>query len=365
MRSIHSLSAVTLVMASLPIGCGNGSGTPGSDAGSSVGTGSDGSSGSLVPGSDAAAGPDGASSGLRNKPSGAGTCASPIDLNSEGDRTEAGVVYRGSTNGAMDNLHPHSPDCIMKDAPESVFKYAVPAGVEAVKITTEGSSYDTVLYVRSGCGQGAYGTDLNCNNDSHDQAPQSILYLTNVLETQVIYIVVDGNGTPDAVGRPSGEYVLTVSPVSLGVQGSPCRPMREGDTQPRCAPPLLCSEGGSPDGTALCVPAAGVGMPCDPRGFSNMCTENLLCVVDPSAPEGMTPEHTCSAEGTSAGAPCRMDEPRCNAPLVCGRGENPICVRELPVGSTCDLDGVINRCQRGTRCARSEDEDAATCQPGG
>ena len=102
---------------------------------------------------------------------GAGTCNSPIDLAAAGTATGTDVVYRGTTVGRADSLHPYE-GCVMRDAEEAVLRYRVPSGVQGLMVTTEGSAFDTAVYARTACSQAAGGADLACNNDSYDHAPQ-------------------------------------------------------------------------------------------------------------------------------------------------------------------------------------------------
>src|SRR5207244_3530135 len=113
-------------------------------------------------------------------PSGSGTCAMPIELVAAGAHPDAmTTVFQGNTTGAADLLHPNQ-GCARQDASELVFHYQVPSGVQAVKLTTEGSTFDTVIYVRRMCAQTmANDDDVACNNNSYDHPPQSILYLVN------------------------------------------------------------------------------------------------------------------------------------------------------------------------------------------
>ena len=297
----------------------------------------------------------------------AGTCAAPTDLDTAGTRTGMTVVYRGTTEGAPNNLHP-AGGCTAHDTGESVFRYTVPAGATAVRITTEGSSFDTVVYVRTMCAQTATSVDEVCNNDSHDHAPTSTAFVLGVSAGDHLNIIVDGNpdGMTEGQTEPnpsSGDFVLTVSPVVLGAMNNPCRPMADPPTGPRCDGALGCSEGGGSDGTAICVPVVASGAMCDTRGFTNTCATGTRCSVDPTPPEGTTPPAICSAPGTAAGALCRTAEPRCNGDLVCGSGEEPMCVRQLAAGMECDLMGFSNRCATGLMCRATGDTGGATCAP--
>lgn len=288
---------------------------------------------------------------------GDGTCASPVDLATAGTMSGADLVYRGTTAGHADMLHPYE-GCVMTDAAEVVMRYRVPAGVQALKVTSEGSAYDTVVYVRSACSQSDAGTDIACNNDSYDHAPQSTVYVTNAIEGQVLFLVVDGNRTEDSVS--SGAFTLTVHPVTFGASGMPCRAVTDPPTA-RCDGALRCSEGGGADGTALCVPTAANGAACDPRLFNNICLEGSTCVTDPAPPEGMMATSVCALPGTRRGAPCRAAEPRCDAPYACGAGESPTCVPVLSTGIACDMTGEGNRCAAGLTCSPLGDGGMPIC----
>jgi hypothetical protein len=289
--------------------------------------------------------------------SGAGTCASPIRFNTEGTLMGTDLVYRGNTAGLTDALHPYE-GCVERDSVEAVLSYRVPAGTGALMFTTEGSAFDTVLYVRNACSQAAGGTDTACNNDSYDRSPQSTVYVTNALEGQTIYLVVDGSSAEGST--PSGSFVLTARRVPFGGMGAPCRAVTEPAT-PRCDGALRCSEGGAADGTPLCVPAAATNAACDPRGFTNVCLEGVTCVTQPDPPEGMPAMSFCSLPGTRRGAPCRTAEPRCDGALACSSADPGTCVPVLTIGIACDPTGEGNRCAPGLTCGALGDGGMPIC----
>lgn len=302
-------------------------------------------------GADAGTTPDSAT------PAGAGTCASPINFNTEAMAIGSDLVYRGLTTGMMNNLHPYE-GCVERDAVETVLTYRVPAGTGALMFTTEGSTYDTVLYVRNACSQAAGGMDIGCNNDSYDHSPQSTLYVTNAIEGQTLFLVVDGNTGEGTM--PSGSFVLTERRVPFGGMGAPCRAVTDPPTA-RCDGTLVCSEGGSADGTALCVPPVAAGATCDPRGFSNLCATGSSCVTDPAPPEGMMATSVCSLPGTRRGAPCRAAEPRCDGMLACSSADPGTCVPVLGTGLACDPTGEGNRCGAGLTCSALGDGGMPIC----
>ena len=164
-----------------------------------------------------------------------GTCASPVDLGLEGTVAGTDLVFRGVTTGLADVLHPY-PGCVAHDAAEMVMTYRVPAGAGALMFTTEGSAYDTVLYVRAACSQAKTGVDTTCNNDSYDHAPQSTVYVTNAVEGQTLFLIVDGNTEVDTV--PTGSFVLTARRVPFGGSGQPCNPVTDPATA-RCSGALM------------------------------------------------------------------------------------------------------------------------------
>ena len=292
---------------------------------------------------------------------GVGTCDTPVDLNGMATRSGSTLTIQGTTAGGMNVLHP-STGCAMTDDSETVFRYAFASGVDAIRVSTEGSAFDTVLYARTDCMQSATTMDLACNNDSFDHAPQSLLYVTHTgAGSDEVLIVVDG--TADAMGVSSGAFTLTVTEVALGSQNAPCRVDDGMSTTALCDGTLLCSQGGAPDGTAICVPPVPTNAACDIHGFANTCTVGAVCAADPSPPDGTTPPAMCSMPGTHAGALCRMTEPRCDAPLVCGTGDAPICVRALDAGAACDITGSQNACGTGLTCRATSDAGDATCSP--
>ena len=103
-------------------------------------------------------------------------------------------------------------------APEAVFEWT-PATSGTASIDTVGSSFDTVLYIRSAnCGA---GTQLACNDDSFGL--QSAISPAVAAGT-TYFIFVDGYGgdfgsfvldvTPPGAGSPSGAFLVPGGPVS-------------------------------------------------------------------------------------------------------------------------------------------------------
>src|SRR6185369_8424975 len=120
----------------------------------------------------------------------------------------------------------------------------------------------------------AMPADLGCNDDSFDQAPHSTVFLSNI-EQPELFIIVDGN--QNEMRASSVQFRLTVSPVTLGTEGSPCRPeMKNPESDPatamRCNAPLRCSAA-----TELCVQGRSPGTTCDPLGFRDTCMDGAMC----------------------------------------------------------------------------------------
>lgn len=293
---------------------------------------------------------------------GAGVCSHPYDLGAEGTRDGAALMFRGTTAGMADNLHPYG-ECIEHDGAEAVFSYRVPAGVHAIQVSTAGSEFDTAVYVRSNCSQAPGGADTACNNDSYDDPPNSLLYVSNLIEGSVLFLMVDANVVDGGEHPAQGRYVLTVREVPYGALHMPCRPEEGAGTAPRCDGALRCSPGAGADGTALCVNTVAAGQPCDQRGYDNTCTENAWCVTDPTPMDGVEARPVCATAGTRAGAPCRTAEPRCDGALVCGAGENPVCVRVIGLGTDCDPTGGANQCADGLTCGALGDAGGPICHP--
>jgi hypothetical protein len=254
----------------------------------------------------------------------------------------------------------------MHDDNEVVFVYHVPDGVTSVKVSTDGSEFDTVLYARASCDQPANPMqvmDLACNDNDFTNPPQSTIFLTDLMSGSDVFIVVDGNADAAlAMQASSGNFTLSVTTVTPGTLGNPCRAMVDMNPMPLCDGALACSMGGAADGTSICVGTVAVGQMCDVRGFMNTCATGSTCAEDPSPPDGTMPTSVCATPGTHAGAACRTSDPRCDAPLVCGTGDAPMCVRVLNPGDNCDLMGAANACPTNLHCLMVGDAGVTMCR---
>jgi hypothetical protein len=116
------------------------------------------------------------------------TCASPIDVTGGGRFTgstaAAGADYSGGCGGVSGR--------------EVVFRYTL-AETSDVFINTFGSSFDTLVYMRSSCGGGA---DIACNDDARDVLQSEIRLLDQAPGTYYVFL--------DAWGTGSGDYSFDI-----------------------------------------------------------------------------------------------------------------------------------------------------------
>ena len=130
---------------------------------------------------------------------GDGTCASPIDVSESG-------VFGGRNDEAASS---HVGRCA-GDGAELVHRLSVDEA-KTVRLSTEGSMYDTVLYVRTACETA--DSEIACNDDA--VAATSELWLE--AEPDVDYFVFVDGFDPMAVG----EYVLDVD-IGASLPPAPC-----------------------------------------------------------------------------------------------------------------------------------------------
>jgi hypothetical protein len=124
----------------------------------------------------------------------------PICGNDTCDRAinvDMGGTFYGNTSMLTDD---YQGTCASSDSPDAVYYGTVPFPMR-VRIDTNGSGYDTVLYVRQ---DDCYGPEIGCDDDAGD-GTNSLLEL--FLEAGTYYIFVDGWGS-----YSSGDYVLNVTP---------------------------------------------------------------------------------------------------------------------------------------------------------
>jgi len=123
-------------------------------------------------------------------PTGPQLCTSPNLFGPVGSRT-------GATSSLADN---QAGSCAVSDGPETVYSFtATAAGTLCAR--TFGSSYDTVLYVRTACTE--QNSEVACNDDA-TFSQQSQLAFTAVAGQQYFFFV-------DGFTGASGSYALTLS----------------------------------------------------------------------------------------------------------------------------------------------------------
>jgi hypothetical protein len=142
----------------------------------------------------------------------------------------ATAVYTGSTVGATDDF---TPSCQSSSAaPDRVHSLALPVEVSELLISTEGSSFDTVLsLLDSSC-----ASDLDCDDDGgSNPIDSSIIDIRTNVAAGTYAIIVDGFGTEE------GTYRLLVHGVAL--PGSACTSELFSQGALQCAVNESCQSG--------------------------------------------------------------------------------------------------------------------------
>ncbi len=140
----------------------------------------------------------------------------------------------GTTAGLTDDF---APSCgSAAGAPEAVYTLTVPGTLDSLTLDTNGSDYDTILYLRANeCSTPV----IDCDDDGGDGL-DSLIELTDVAP-DVYYLYVDGSGSS------SGSYTLNVSGVIA--DGEACDAAQVAAGIFSCSFGYACSEG-------VCAPAA-------------------------------------------------------------------------------------------------------------
>ena len=122
------------------------------------------------------------------------------------------ATITGTTVGATNDF---SPSCSSTStAPEIVHELNFPGDLQSLTVTTDGSAYDTVVYIR---GAECTAADFDCDDDG-GAGLQSLMALTDV-PAGLYFIFVDG------FSANSGAYTLGVSGViKAGEASTPPRP---------------------------------------------------------------------------------------------------------------------------------------------
>jgi hypothetical protein len=123
----------------------------------------------------------------------------------------AGAATGGRFTGTTTGTGLFSGSCAAADGPEALYHVTLDA-VSDVFLTTHGSGFDTVLYVR-GCGCG--GAEVACSDDA-DGLATSAISLTD-LPPGTYGVFVDGKGPGGA-----GSYTLDVYVTAPGEEGDRC-----------------------------------------------------------------------------------------------------------------------------------------------
>ena len=225
-----------------------------------------------------------------------GSCEAPTVIAAAG-------AYAGTTAGFESA---NVGGCAPSGGPELV--YQIDPALGPVCLRTFGSSFDTVLYARSACGDEA--TQLGCVDDA--LGLQSELFVD---EQAVPYFVfVDGFGADSA-----GPYVLNVTQGNCDVQcavDADC-PGAFVCEAGRCIAPT-CGEDADCAPWEACVGRQCAAVPC---GQDSDCGDGNLC-----------------EEGLCGPAQCSED-------AECGRGY--LCDSARCIGRPCDAEGL---CADGQAC---------------
>lgn len=159
--------------------------------------------------------------------------ASDPDENDCMDSDPVVPIMAGTTTGTtIGAVHDFTPSCsIGSTAPERAFTLTVPGNLSSLTVDTFGSSYDTMLYIKSdNCGS----PDLACNDDSVGLQSQ-IMLINAVAGTYFIFV--------DGFSSSSGSFTLNVTGV-IGA-GQACDPTQIQSGILSCASGTTCTSTGS------------------------------------------------------------------------------------------------------------------------
>jgi hypothetical protein len=207
-----------------------------------------------------------------------------------------GGRFTGSTTGASLN----AGSCGGATAPEAVYQLVL-TQTSDVFVTTHGSTFDTVIYMRRGC----CGTEIACN-DNADGRNTSVLNATG-LAPGTYDIFVDG------AGGARGAYTLDIyaSPSSAAAGDSCARPIRLTNTpyignscpyRDDYSPPPGCGTPTGADGVFYFVLDAVTTVSFDT--CSNTCIDTELYIRDVCTSEMVTPDSVCSDDACASSVSC-------------------------------------------------------------
>lgn len=316
---------------------------------------------------------------------GAGTCASPFDLDHEGTALAVGVGRRFVTSNAAGLSELASPSCLAPGSPPAIhqliFAYTMQTDGLLVASTDDLATdwaLDTVVWVLDGCATGA--AELACNDDrpffQFSTSSRAITGAPLAAGTRVI-VVVGARHTAGSSTTDAGAFALVLTEMAPRAAGASCDL-----DQPVCVAGHDCivdaergahclARGGLHGLCRLSAPACDPGLDCTVaapvdgnEGFcapsgSGACSEGgISCAAGTSCRYADDPAlGHCITDGAEQGA-CRSSGALCDTGLACAPavpGVAPAtCQRPLAIGDACSVQHAL--CT-DSRCV--EDSDTA------
>ena len=164
---------------------------------------------------------------------GGDTCAGELD--SIVDVSHSGGLYTGTTSGKSDD---ETPLCATSTAPDVVHRFVLP-GQTHLHVSTCGSNWDTVVYVKTACDDVA--GEVGCNDDDPGRCGGEIFLVQSTVEVDLgpgtYFVIVDGYSTG------SGDYTLSIT--GTIADGAPCDPEQVTSGFLECGPGRSCTSAGS------------------------------------------------------------------------------------------------------------------------
>ena len=257
---------------------------------------------------------------------GCGECSPCTDAVDVLDPTETGGRFAGSTTGTGEI----SGSCGGADAPEAVYYFTVESAVD-VFITTHGSSFDTVVYVREcTCG----GDETACNDDADGMAT-SVLHLRD-LPAGTYNIFVDGKTDADV-----GDFQLDVYVTEPGLEGDRCGDpvMLTGDGYTYADPETTCnlthdySPATTGDGAGDCGMFVGTGLAEEMVFYLWIPSDSTVITLDTCGTIDLDNylEDTAVYMRSVCNNPGASNQPGCDEDDNCGGGPADNSLSELTV----------------------------------
>ena len=214
--------------------------------------------------------------------------------------TLPGGRFTGTTGGASSGAGANQGSCGGGDAPEAIFKLSL-SETSDLFVTTHGTSFNTVLYLRNGC----CGTEIACTDDA-DNRTTSVLSQRG-LAPGTYYVYVDGATSADAGPFTIDIYAMPAAANPAETCGAPL-PIAAGATsgntcgfQDDYSPPAACSSGVGANGLdqvyyfVLDQKTSVTFSTCD-----NTCIDTVLYVRDvcgQGSAATMCDDDSCRASG--------------------------------------------------------------------